>query len=353
MTYEEAVNIVKTEVIPFIPKGHAGIKGDRLNILYNCIKTTRPNFLNYNIKRFNIKCHLIYCFINDIQPSKFITYFVINNFNRIIKDISLREYAKLYAHNKSSANDKYLKSIFYYGLDIKYPQLLTYSNDRISKILKRLIAKHDKCIICGKYFKYYDGIKFKRKTCSKECYDKRMSEKMLGNNNPSVKYGYPETARKKQSNTMKKLINEGKFTPCITNSWSDSKVTYNTITFRSTWELYFYVYNKFVLNINLSYESTRILYYNKNEKTYRNYIVDFTDLKNKILYEIKPSRLVDNDIVRDKEKQARIWCESNDYKYIFITEEWFKNHYEQNILNNIVLTDIDKKKVLRCLKNFK
>lgn len=356
MNYNEAVDIVKTKIIPFIKPGRSRLSKERLKLLYECIQETRPEFLHYNIKHFSVKKHLIYCFLNDITPSYNVLYHNIQNYKRIIKDISLKEYAMIYSHIHSNKNikehNRYHKSIFYYGLDLKYPKILSYSEERISKILRRLITKHDKCIICGKYIKFYEGIKTKRKTCSRLCYNKRMSEKMLGDLNPSIKYGYPDTAKKKQSETIKRLILEGKFTPCITNSWADSKVTYKNLTFRSTWELYFYYYNLEILKVDLLYEYTRIRYFNTTEKTYRNYIVDFTDVKHKILYEIKPSSSLNDEIVKAKETEALKWCKNNNYRYIFITEKWFKQYCCKSITDTIELSDPDKKKVYRCLKGF-
>lgn len=352
MNYNEAVNIVKSEIIPFIKPGNSGLSKVHLKLLYSCIKSTRSEFLTHDIRKFTIKKHLIYCFLNDIQPSKYVLYHNIQNYKRIIEPISLKEYAKKYISNRSNCRTKYLKSIFYHGLDLKYPKIITYSDERIRKILKRLNTKHDKCIICGKYFKNYENIKFKRKTCSKKCYNKRMSEKMLGNLNPSIKYGCSECTRKKLSESLKRLILEGKFTPCITNSWSDSKVVYKNIEFRSVWELYFYYYNTVILKNEILYEYTRILYYNTLENVYRNYIVDFTDLKNKILYEVKPKSLVDSQTVKDKENEAIRWCEKNGYSYIFITDEWFKQYCSQNIIEQMELSDHEKKKVHRCLKGF-
>ena len=51
-------------------------------------------------------------------------------------------------------------------------------------------------------------------------------------------------ANKKTSNTIKKLITEGKFTPCVTNSWANSQCKLLTINgylkyYRSSWDAAF------------------------------------------------------------------------------------------------------------------
>jgi hypothetical protein len=140
-------------------------------------------------------------------------------------------------------------------------------------------------------------------------------------------------ASKKTSETMIRNIQEGKFTPCITNSWTKweafSVDSFGNIKkFRSTWEAVFYL-----LNPKLEYESVRILY--EIEGKTKNYIVDFKDAENKILYEIKPDDQSNTEANKIKEKAALKWCEDNGYTYTKITNSWFKENanridYEQN-----------------------
>ena len=52
MNYNEAVNIVKSEIIPFIKPGNSGLSKVHLKLLYSCIKSTRPEFLSYDIRGF-------------------------------------------------------------------------------------------------------------------------------------------------------------------------------------------------------------------------------------------------------------------------------------------------------------
>lgn len=83
--------------------------------------------------------------------------------------------------------------------------------------------------------------------------------------------------------------------------------------YRSTWERNFH--KKYP---HLLYEYTRIPYRFDNEDHI--YITDFIDINEKIVYEIKPSTLVDDAKVQAKSKAAMEWCASNDYTFIVVTE---------------------------------
>lgn len=156
-----------------------------------------------------------------------------------------------------------------------------------------------------------------------------------------------------QSRKLKEKIFNGSFTPNITNSWANSKTflkMYNK-NFRSTWEAYFYLYMNYN-NIKIEYEKLRIKYYDSIQKKERNYITDFIDETNKILYEIKPYCHLSNQNVIDKEEYTKQWCIQNDYTYTFITEEWFKINYNFNIVLNSDIDEIYKQKIKKAL-NFK
>jgi len=170
-----------------------------------------------------------------------------------------------------------------------------------------------------------------RKTTSTKEYKEKIK------NSPRIK-----EANRQSSIRMKKLIAEGKFTPCITNSWTRWKsfVEIDGVIkkFRSSWEAVFYL-----LNPHLEYEKRRIQY--KNDESYRNYIVDFEDSNNKILYEIKPINLKDNYKNTIKIKAAQQWCKDNQYEYRIISDEWF--------FENANKIDYEKNPQLRLLmKNF-
>jgi hypothetical protein len=131
------------------------------------------------------------------------------------------------------------------------------------------------------------------------------------------------SANKIISEKMKQKILLGEFTPCITNSWTkwvsfiniDNKIK----KFRSNWEAAFWL-----LNSETQYETIRIPYIIENQQ--HSYIVDFEDKKNKIIYEIKPSSLKNNDINNIKIKAAINWCNKMEYKFTIIDNEWFENN---------------------------
>ena len=111
---------------------------------------------------------------------------------------------------------------------------------------------------------------------------------------------------------------------------------------RSTWEAYFQLFNT-----NLIYEKVVIPYLYKDIE--HNYIVDFVDYENKILYEIKPLSNKDNEIVKVKTKYGRRWCKLNGYKYVLITDKWFVENYNENL----VIGQPDEVKIIKNLRQFK
>lgn len=153
-------------------------------------------------------------------------------------------------------------------------------------------------------------------------------------------------ARQKQSETMKRKIANGEFTPCVTNSWTRWKATLNvngTIKkFRSMWEAAFYS-----LNTHLQYEVTRIPYIIDNNS--HTYIVDFTDTISKILYEVKPISLINDVRNVAKQKAALDWCNISGYTYVIIDDNWYiKNFNNFDIIKYpeliTVINSICKKK---------
>lgn len=153
----------------------------------------------------------------------------------------------------------------------------------------------------------------------------------------------------KQSKKMKQLIADGKFTPTITNSWThwDAKIILSDgkiKKFRSSWEAAFWNSNK-----HLEYETVRIPYIDKNNKK-RNYIPDFYDKDNNIVYEIKPT--VHYNQQRWKISQAIDFCLKNNLKFIWINENnllEYINEEDFKIEENIE----QYKKVLDGIKNKK
>ncbi len=132
-----------------------------------------------------------------------------------------------------------------------------------------------------------------------------------------------ELAHQKQSIEIKERIKNGKFTPCITNTWThfDAIINIDNINykFRSSWEVVFWF-----LNQHLEYEKIRIPYTFENQQYI--YIVDFVDTKNKIIYEIKPNSYYKKNIqnkLNAKTLAAQAWCKSNNYEYKIISDDWF------------------------------
>jgi|APCry1669192010_1035390.scaffolds.fasta_scaffold00505_15 hypothetical protein len=180
---------------------------------------------------------------------------------------------------------------------------------------QRIGTHHDntaKQKICQKLKAFYKTAEGKRQK-------RILSDSRLGGLNPIHKQT-PESrtaTAKKISDSMKKLIVTGKFTPCITNSWCRSRVIINNIPFRSSWEAVFYI-----LNDTVQYEKIRIPYVNESGVE-RIYIVDFLDELNKRLFEIKPksNRHTPNNML--KEQAAKKWASQNGYSYTIITDEYF------------------------------
>lgn len=171
-------------------------------------------------------------------------------------------------------------------------------------MIKQLISQKRKA-----FFKTAEGKKQKR----------LLSNKRLGEHNPIHKQT-PEArtaTAKKISDSMKKLIELGKFTPCITNSWCKSRVIINNIPFRSSWEAVFYI-----LNDKVEYEKIRIPYVN-GDGIKKIYIVDFLDEQNKRLFEIKPKSNIHTPNNALKEQAAKKWASQNGYLYTIITDEYF------------------------------
>jgi hypothetical protein len=184
------------------------------------------------------------------------------------------------------------------------------------------------------------------------CNYKSISDRQLGENNTSHRMS-SETFKSmcdKNSIKMKANIRDGKFIPNVTNSWAKSRCEiefYRGNEFiktktRSTWEAYFQLFN-----VDLIYEKVIIPY--KYKGVHHNYIVDFVDTENKILYEIKPLSNIDDDKVRVKIRYARKWCKLTNYKFVLITDKWFIRNYNETIVNGQPSED----KIVKNLKQFK
>jgi hypothetical protein len=151
----------------------------------------------------------------------------------------------------------------------------------------------------GKYFKDYYH-------CDKSCYYK----------NSKLRSETLYNCSDKLSRSLKLAIKNGTFTPAVTNSWARSRIIIDTKKFRSSWEALFSIINR-----ELLYEKTRISYvFNEDTKTY---ITDFTDDVNKIIYEIKPDSLLDDEKNIAKFLAAREWSTKNLFTFKIISQQYF------------------------------
>lgn len=192
------------------------------------------------------------------------------------------------------------------------------------------------------------------KYCGEECNYKSIQERQMGDRNTSHRMSNKtkERVRKNNSEIMKNKIRNGEFIPCVTNSWARSRCNIQferngelvKLKTRSTWEAFYQLANP-----ELLYESVVIPYV--FDGVDKNYIVDFVDVENKILYEIKPNSERNSKIVKVKEKYARKWCNENRYKYEIIGDEWFFENFKK--YSYLINGQEDFDKLNRNLKQFK
>lgn len=130
-------------------------------------------------------------------------------------------------------------------------------------------------------------------------------------------------AAPKISEKLKQRIANGEFTPCITNSWThwDVKIVKNNkiYKFRSTFEAVYWL-----LNPELLFETIRVPYY--WEGKVHNYIIDFEDKSQRIIYEIKPTSLLSDKKNQTKLQAAQNWAKTNSYQFKIIDNNWFKKY---------------------------
>lgn len=287
-------------------------------------------------KGLNFKYHFIYCFLNDIEPHINMRFFKFDkDLNRITNEISLKKFAYIHRPQGSKTNRVSLAKIYDAGLDLLYPKLNNYSCEKINKICNRIVAKHNRCIICNKPHKItHKG----HKLCSDKCWKKHRSIIQSGKNNTMHRQTEEskQKTREKLSKIVKDRILNGKWTPCVTNSWANSKVNLKMfgISFRSSWEAYFFA-KMTTMGYNINYEKIRIKYYDSEQQKYRNYIVDFVDFENKVIYEIKPEGCKSTQNIIDKEKYAKKWCLKNSFSFEYISESWFKKNYDIILLEKL------------------
>lgn len=293
--------------------------------------------------------------------------------NSIFEDIlSFQEFREMRNYLKDKSLEDIKKIInTYRSLDNKNRKLFLQNNLMFyeNKILTRKQQNHDFsflknniiendmkniCKSCGKEYVKYDKIIKNNKieikqigaefSCgNKECYYKSIK---FYDRDPSI--------LEKQSINLKEKIKNGEWTPRVTNSWFNRKNSdiykVDNISFRSSWELYFYIYNK-NRNIPLEYEKVIIPYFDTKRNKNRNYLVDFMDKKNNILYEIKPNSEKQKEQIKNKEFALKNYCKENNLKFEYISEDWFSKNYDENEFSNYKLEFKDK--ILKLLSQFR
>lgn len=205
------------------------------------------------------------------------------------------------------------------------------------------------CIICSKFYLRFrpnvldnelNFVKIKKqlnhctsRKCYTECVKNRLFENM-----------FSEETGNKISASLRKRVSEG-YTPKATNSWCHTRIEFDGHLFRSSWELAFWLINK---NPFLEFETIRIPYFFENK--IKNYIVDFVDTKNNIIYEIKPLECRNTDQIVAKINSAKTWCLDNNYFYVIIGIEYFVKY--KQFLENYLYAFPDLKKILSSVKKY-
>lgn len=214
-----------------------------------------------------------------------------------------------------------------------------------------LICENPECNETCEYVRW-PNTKFKtgyKKYCSTKCLHRHRSIKQTGKNNTCHKITKEQRLdmNYRQSQCVKNKILNGEFTPNITNSWAGSRVQLlinNSIQkYRSSWEAFFHLCNN-----ELEYEQLRIKYiYDDN---WHNYITDFVDHKNKVIYEIKPHSNKEKPKNLAKFEYAIKWCKENDYIFEIISNDWFIENY--NKMKHLLDNQEDKLIIEKRLKQF-
>lgn len=277
-----------------------------------------------NFERINKKLY----YKNDyFEIKKLCENYINTNFEKYlnVKKDTLNIIKKYYIHFSEKYNTYFFALnktnntlLDYFGSFEEYKK---YHNDNDLGVL-------NKCKECNNIILVKDVFNFTFETkqfCSYTCYWKNSKGKV-----------FSEEFKRNQSILMKEKIKNGEFTPKTTNSFCYSRVDsiYENFHFRSTWEAVFFSIMK-ERGLKLNFESIRIPYLDyKNEE--RNYIVDFVDEENKVIYEIKPDSEIENSNNKLKFLYAKEWCRKNNYKFIIINDKWFKDNLHKELLTTIL-----------------
>lgn len=211
------------------------------------------------------------------------------------------------------------------------------------------------CEICGNKTKFLSFLSHDNRNYKQFCSDKCRNlwwKNKQHENNTCFRIKDKTAMGKKISKKLKLAIKSGKFTPCVTNSWCHSKINIKfklfdnikSVNLRSSWEAYFQL-----LNPEAEYEKLRIPYFYNNKL--HNYIVDFIDYNKNIVYEVKPKSLQITGKNKVKNDALKSWCQSNNYKFIYIDEDYFEKFIVDNNLFEFMDAEY-KNKLIKFLKRY-
>jgi len=306
---------------------------EKNNLRYKCLSCNK--MFNINTKKERILIESDYLIVDKNSD----------------KDVKEKIFNFLFCDLKSKnkfLNRKNIDESLKKWLDINYIKIegVEQTVEEIYFLLSNISEKDRKCKICGKTTKFI-GIRSRNvynHFCSDKCLFEYRSKKQIDNNSV-YKIKNKKKWKEKISISIKERIINGTFTPCVTNSWCHSRIETlindKIIKHRSSWESFFHI-----VNPELLYEKIRIPYFYENKKHI--YIIDFLDVVNKILYEIKPRSEKTKLKNKIKREYAIKWSVENDYKYVIIEDEWFKKNYNKELLNN----QINKEKLIKNLRQF-
>lgn len=144
---------------------------------------------------------------------------------------------------------------------------------------------------------------------------KSISESRKGSGNPMYGVKHTDEYKQIQSQRMKALIKEGKFTPNSNNQNTHWDALFEDKRYRSSWEAIYQYHHPEAL-----YENLRLMYnYAGNEYVY---IVDFVDYDKKIAIEVKPESGFDNQKTKAKISALQEWCNKNGFLLLLADEKY-------------------------------
>lgn len=174
----------------------------------------------------------------------------------------------------------------------------------------------------------------------KEWYSNEENKKKFLKAYRSIDYS---SSWKEHSIRMKEKIRNGDFTP-PTNIKS-RRFDYEGISFRSTFEVIYYVYHTKILSNDVAYETIRLPYKDESGND-RIYIVDFENVTTKELIEIKPESNVNT--IKHKAEAAQKYCKESGKTFLVVTEETLKQY-----LNDIVKSGYTDETISEIAKRYK